>query len=508
MTFYARPLDYLARWRMGAAGWPIAATRPLVSRLILVSNRLPVTARSDNGELSLERSSGGLASGLAKPHEESGGVWIGWPGELPRISRSQREQLDQELANLRISPVYLERAQVRGFYDEVSNGILWPVFHYRIDQMPLTPVSWNTFRKVSERFAEAAVEAYRPGDTIWVHDYQLVLVPGLIREALPGARIGFFLHVPFPAPDVFSVLPWREEILRGLLGADLVGFHTPPFVHHFIDACSQLLDLRTTPSHVENAQRTVHVGAFPLGIDVAFWSGMATTPEVTCRAEEIRQESGGRKLFVGIDRLDYTKGLLRRFVALELLLEADPDLARRLRLIQLIVPSRESIEYYSSLKRRVDEVISRINGQYGSLDSAPIHLLNRNLAPEDIAALYVAADVMLVTPVRDGMNLVAKEFVATRTNKDGVLVLSEFAGAAEELPDALVVNPYDIEEMARIMRQALEMPPEQQTTRMQKMRSQVLKNDVHVWAETFLKALEAAGGRRGSPRRVRGAVTP
>jgi trehalose 6-phosphate synthase/phosphatase len=449
--------------------------------------------RAERGGFTLERSSGGLASGLGGLHDEMEGSWIGWPGETPRITAEQRRELEASLSELRIVPVYMTRREVKGFYEDVANEVLWPVLHYRLDQMPLKPTGWSTYRKVNERFAAAVVAAYQPGDTVWVHDYQLVLVPQLVRREVPEARIGFFLHVPFPSADVFGVVPWREEILEGLLGADLVGFHTPEFARHFLDACHQLLGLRVSAHAVERRERHTAVGAFPLGIDTQLWSEMAVRPDVVARAAQIRAEAQGRKLLVGMDRLDYTKGLLRRFVALEILFQSEPALAQRLKLIQVIVPSREGIEYYASLKRRVDEVIGRINGRYGTTADAPVRVLNRNLSVEEITALYRAADIMLVTPLRDGMNLVAKEFVATRSNDDGVLVLSEFAGAARELKDAVMVNPYDVEDMARKLRQALDMSPREANVRMRKLRLQVLNNDVDVWTQKFLTALAAAG---------------
>ena len=457
-------------------------------RLILVSNRLPITTRLEDGNVVLERSSGGLASGLAGAHETNS-VWIGYPGELPRLSAARQAAFDKELEALRIVPVYLNRADVKGFYEEVSNGILWPLFHYRLDQMPLYATGWDTFRRASQAFAQAVIDAYQPGDLVWVHDYHLVLVPAMIRQALPDARIGFFLHIPFPPNDVFRVLPWREEILEGLLAADLIGFHVPQYADYFRDACRVVLGAETSNDSVRLAGRQTKVAAFPLGIDNKYWADLTSQASVAERAAAIRREANGRKIFVGVDRLDYTKGLLRRFTALEMLFETDPGLAERMRLIQVVFPSRTAIATYSTLRRRIDEMVGRINGRYSSTSEAPIHLLSRNLSVEETAALYQAADVMLVTPVRDGMNLVSKEFVASRANEDGVLILSEFAGAAPYLPGAVVVNPYDIEEMAEQMRAAAQMAPAEQKARMKELRAAVASNDVTAWTESFLAAL-------------------
>ena len=461
-----------------------------MSSVILVSNRLPVTVRFEDGSVKLERSGGGLVSGLMGPHDD-GGTWVGWPGELPRLSAEQRRGLEAALRERRLAPVYLSRGEVKGFYEDVANSVLWPVLHYRLDQLPMNPgAGWQTYRKVNEAFARAAVEAYKPGDSIWVHDYHLMLAPGMIRKALPDARIGFFLHIPFAAPEVFRVVPWRAEILEGLLAADLVGFHTPGDAEHFIESCRRVLKLEGGRDQVVRPGHVTRVLPFPLGIDTSYWSDLAADKKVVERAADIRAEAGARKLLVGIDRLDYTKGILRRLTALEMLFQQDPELAKEVRLIQVVFPSREAVESYAALRRRVDELVGRINSRYGSLWDAPIRVLNRNLAPEDVAALYQATDVMLVTPLRDGMNLVAKEFVACRTKEDGVLVLSEFAGAAEELTDAVIVNPYNIEEMAERFKQALEMGVREQRTRMRKLRTRVRQNDARVWANTFLNVLQ------------------
>jgi trehalose 6-phosphate synthase/phosphatase len=461
-----------------------------LGKLILVSNRAPVTVRFEGRQIRLDRSAGGLVAGLSGPHEESEGTWIGWPGELPRLNQAQRADLEAELAKLRVVPVFLSRRDVKGFYEDIANSALWPVLHYRLDELPLLPEGWSVFTKVSEAFARAVANIYEPGDRIWVHDYHLVLVPGLIRRLLPEARIGFFLHVPFPAAEVFRALPWRREILEGMLAADLVGFHTPADVDHFIDACRGQLRATAPPGAIHYQDRQTQVGAFPLGIDTGFWTGIAERPDVSERAQEIRSEAHGRKVLAGIDRLDYTKGILRRLTAIELLFQSDPGLARRVRVLQVVFPSRESIESYAALKRRVDEMVGRINGHFGTTADAPVRVLSRNLTPEDVAAIYQAADIMLVTPLRDGMNLVAKEFVTNRTREDGVLILSEFAGAANELTDAVLTNPYDVAGMAAQIKAALEMPKREQTERMRRLRRVVLQNDVHAWADSFLSALE------------------
>lgn len=314
-----------------------------------------------------------------------------------------------------------------------------------------------------------------------------------MRRELPDARIGFFLHVPFPSPEVFAVVPWRREILESLLSADLMGFHTSEYVTHFQESCRRVLGAAITGEDVTLGSRHARATAFPLGIDTRYWKELVSRLNVTLRAEEIHREAHRRKLLVGIDRLDYTKGLLRRLTALELLFRDDPSLAERVRLIQVVFPSREGIESYSSLRRRIDELVGRINGRYGTTADAPIRLLSRNLSVEDTAALYEAADVMLVTPLRDGMNLVAKEFIACRVREDGVLILSEFAGATSELDGAVLVNPYDVEDMAERIRVALTMPLREQRERMRRLRSRVMSSDVRLWTSAFLQALQSQG---------------
>ncbi len=462
-----------------------------MSRLLLVSNRLPITAEVAEGHIRIELSSGGLATGLRTPHREYGGFWIGWPGDLPRLDQAQRADLEESLAAERLVPVYLSREETRDFYEEIANGTLWPVFHYLVDQESMHTRGWQTFVAVNRRFAEAVIDAYEPGDIIWVHDYHLMLVPRMVREALPDARIGFFLHIPFPSSEIFSVLPWRQEILEGMLGSDLIGFHTGEYVRHFASTVHRLLGIDLVGGRLQADHREVTVGAFPMGIDVAAWEARALDPAVQERARSIRSDANGRAIVLGIDRLDFSKGLVRRFFAMEQLLNGSQDLGRRIRFIQVIVPSREGVESYASLRRRINELVGRINSTYSTPSAVPVHLIYRGLDEMEVSALYCATDVMFVTPVRDGMNLVAKEFVASRVDEDGVLVLSEFAGAAEELQQALLVNPYDVDSMASAIERALSMSKQARRARMQVLRQIVHGSDVHYWVQSFLHTLGA-----------------
>ncbi|HXK34514.1 MAG TPA: bifunctional alpha,alpha-trehalose-phosphate synthase (UDP-forming)/trehalose-phosphatase [Dehalococcoidia bacterium] len=462
-----------------------------MSRLLLVSNRLPVTARYDHDRIHVEASSGGLATGLRGPHERSGGLWIGWPGDSPNLDARRREELDQRLAELRTVPVHLKRRELRGFYEEISNGVLWPLFHYLLDELPANTRSWETYRAVNEKFARVVADQYRPGDLIWVHDYHLALLPAMLRRLLPDARIGFFLHIPFPSSEVFSVLPWREELLRGMLGADLIGFHAPSYLRHFATSMLRVLGFEVDVDRIRHEERDVRLGVFPMGIDAAAWASRAYDEEVERLAAEIRRDAEGKKIILGIDRLDYTKGIPRRMMAIERLFEMEPSLRGKLRYIQVTVPSRDNVNAYNRFRRRIDEMVGRINSTYATATSVPIHNIYRAHSETEVAALYRAADVMLVTPLRDGMNLVAKEFVASRVDEDGVLILSEFAGAAAELGDALHINPYDVDRMAGLIRRALTMPDGERRARMRRLRDHVMTHDVNLWAMTFIDTLEA-----------------
>ncbi len=465
-----------------------------MNRLVIVSNRLPVTARVEDQELVVEASSGGLATGLRGPHERCDGLWIGWPGDLPRLSHQQAQRLKARLDELRAVAVPLSRREVKSFYEDAANGILWPIFHDLLHQLPSELRGWDTFRSVNEKFARAAAAHRRPGDLIWIHDYQLALAPGMLRSLAPDARIGYFLHIPFPAEELLSALPWREEVLRGILGADLVGFHTHAYLRHFCDALRRNLSLEPEIDGVLYQGRRVRFGVFPMGVDAQTWAARGDSVAVKAEAAAIRGDGRGTALIVGIDRLDYTKGLVRRLLAFERLLESTPALRGHVRMIQVTVPSREKVEAYAGLRRRIDEVVGRINSRFATPTFAPIHRMHTTLSTQQIAALYRAADVMLVTPLRDGMNLVAKEFIATRTDESGALVLSQFAGAAAELAEAVTVNPHDIDEVADAVKTALAMPRDEQRERMASMRQRVLAYDVHRWTESFLDELRRDDG--------------
>ena len=460
-----------------------------MARLLIVSNRLPVTLRCDAGGVSLERSAGGVATGLSAPHESGEGLWIGWPGDVSSLDAAQREALNRHLAELRLVPVHLSPKEVERYYEGFSNGILWPLFHYLLDQIPRAIENWDAYEAANERFAETIAEHHRPGDLVWVHDYQLMLVPERLRRRVPDARIGFFLHIPFPASEVFRTLPFRGHLLQGLLGADLIGFHTASYIRHFESSLLRLLGITSDLGRVQVDGREVHLGIFPLGIDFQAFSTAGADPSMDAEVRALGA-GPGTQLLLGVDRLDYTKGIPRRLLAFERLLDRHPELCGRIRLLQIAVPSREGVKAYREFRDETDALIGRIHGAFATPHWVPIHYLHRSVSQRELVTLYRAADVMLVTPLRDGMNLVAKEFVASRIDEDGVLVLSEFAGAASEMAEAIHVNPYDIDGTAEAYHRALTMPAAERCARMRSLRKRVAANDVSRWLRRFLGALE------------------
>jgi trehalose 6-phosphate synthase/phosphatase len=458
-------------------------------RLIIVSNRLPVTVRAEHGEPVVHMSVGGLATGLRAPHERSGGLWIGWPGDLSALDPTSRAGVLCQLRELRTVPLELDQQEVEIFYEHISNGVLWPTFHDRVDRLPLRIEGWEVYETVNSRFADAVAEQYRTGDVVWVHDYQLMRVPALLRERIPDARIGFFLHIPFPNPEIYFALPTRDWLVDGMMGADLVGFHTRRFVGHFRAALRRLFGLEMdTAGYVAWRDRRVRLGIFPIGVDTAGLAARAASPEVDVVVRDLAT-TPGQRLLVGIDRLDYSKGIPRRILAVERLLATHPEWRERIRVVQIAVPSRDRVPAYRQFRKEVEEVVGRINGRFGTPTWTPIHYMYRGVSTDMVLGLCRAADVMLVTPLRDGMNLVAKEFAASRVDEDGVLILSEFAGAADELTDALLVNPYDVDGTAEAIHRALTMEAAERRRRIRALREQVSANDVHRWVATFLETL-------------------
>ncbi|MGE3840138.1 MAG: bifunctional alpha,alpha-trehalose-phosphate synthase (UDP-forming)/trehalose-phosphatase [Vicinamibacterales bacterium] len=472
------------------------------SRLLVVSNRLPVTAHAGPEGVQLIASGGGLATGLRPWHEQNEGCWIGWPGDVSGFDRDQRAALDAAFRERRLVAVPLTREQIDRYYHGFSNRVLWPLFHYLIDRVPVDAAGWDAYRQVNQAFADVVTAEYRSGDIIWVHDYQLTLLPALLRARLPSARIGFFLHIPFPSSEVFRTLPWRREVLTGLLGSDLIGFHTFAYMRHFMSSLLHVEGVETDLDRVQIDDRHVRLGVFPMGVDSAGFASLAAEPDITAAAAGLRRDAGGRAIVLGVDRLDYTKGIPRRLQAIERLLTRDPSYGDRIRYVQVAVPSRGEVDSYQRFKRQVEESIGRINGAHGTLGSTPVHYVHRSVSMRELVALYSASDVMLVTPLRDGMNLVAKEFVASRIDEDGVLILSEFAGAAAELEGALVVNPYDVDVVADSIDRAIKMSAAERHARMRTLRRRVNADDVFRWANRFLERLHEVRPQRTPHLRI------
>lgn len=460
-----------------------------MSRLLIVSNRLPVSVSVNRGRVALGRSTGGLATGLERVHRDGDSLWIGWPGTQGSLGAELDASMHARMAARRLVPVHLEPEEVSRFYEGFANEVLWPSFHYLLDRVPIEIQDWQLYEQINDRFAEVIARHHRPGDLVWIHDYHLMRLPALLRARVPSARIGFFLHIPFPPSDLFRTLPGRRPLLEGILGADLVGFHTAGYLRHFAASTLRILGLPVEIDRVEVGGRTVRVGVFPMSVDAAHFAALAATPRVSKDAEALRVDPRCQ-ILVGIDRLDYTKGIPRRLLAFERLLARHPELHGRVRLVQVASPSRSVVRAYREFRATVDRLIGRIHGAFATPSWAPVHYIHRSFSERQVAALYRAADVMLVTPIRDGMNLVAKEFVASRVDDEGVLVLSEFAGAADELAGALMVNPYDLDEAANTFHRALTMAPEERQRRMRMMREHVARHDVYRWTRRFIEALE------------------
>jgi len=465
-----------------------------MARLVVVANRLPVSVVKRKDGLRVSSSPGGLASGLSACFRPESDLWVGWPGiAAERLGAAERESLEGRLRRKGHCPVFLSQEEVDRYYLGFSNRTLWPLAHYFPQHAVYDRSLWEAYRRVNQRFAQTVVEVVEPGDVIWVHDYQLMLLPDLLRRRLGAdATIGFFLHIPFPSFEVFRTLPWRREIVEGLLGSDLVGFHTYDDALHFLESVRRLTGASDNVGRITWEGRVVTVDAFPMGIDVERYAGASGLPEVQEQIRRVRQQLGATRVVLSVDRLDYSKGIPQRLEAFELFLERHPQYRERVTMVMVAVPSRTEVPAYQALKREVDERISRINGRYGTLGWMPIRYLYRSLPFASLAALYHVADVALVTPLRDGMNLVCKEFVASKTDGRGVLILSEMAGAAKQLPEALLVNPHNVEQMAAALDEALAMSQEDQQERNRVMQQRLRQYDVDWWATTFLKRLEEA----------------
>ena len=465
------------------------------SRLIVVSNRLPVALVREGAGWKAERSAGGLATAMDPILKRAGGVWIGWSGISGEVPAEALELLRQEQGCLAVNlPADIQEK----FYEGYANGALWPLFHSFTSKLQFASENWEAYIEANRRFCAAVVEEFQPGDRIWVHDYHLMLLPNMLREQLPEAAIGFFLHIPFPASDVFAILPRGEELLSGLLGADLLSFHTHLHVQHFRQSLRRILGKESTVDRLEVSGREVRLQALPISIAAEEFVKQTNQSETVEQLKKLRTQYQGQKVIVAVDRLDYTKGIPERLRTFRRLLASTPELIGKLVLLQVAVPSRENVEDYQVLRSEVHELISEINGEFGTPAWVPVVYIHRGISRSELVAVYQLADVAWVSPLRDGMNLVAKEYVACHADGAGVLVLSSFAGAAAEMGEALLINPWDQERTGLTVTRALNMNEEEKHDRMRALHERVIRNDVFAWGERFLEILdEAAKVRSG-----------
>lgn len=457
-------------------------------RVLIVSNRLPVKISDNTGELLYKASEGGLATGLGSIYKQNNNLWIGWPGA--EVETQMQQKITSDLSAQNLYPVFLTQQEINDYYEGFSNETLWPLFHYFPTYTNYSPEHWEAYVRVNQKFADAIISNATNDDVVWIHDYQLMLVPEMVRKAFPNISIGFFQHIPFPSYEIFRLLPWRKELLTGLLGADVIGFHTYDDVRHFLSAVNRILNIKGIGNELMFRNRKVAIDAFPMSIDYNKYRQLSEDITTKRNERKLKQLVNHSKLIISIDRLDYSKGIIHRLQAYQMLFERHPELKGKVTMIQLVVPSRDTVRKYKELKEDMNKMVSEINGRFSTLGWQPIHHFYRSFPLHLLAALYKAADVALVTPMRDGMNLVSKEYIAGKTDQKGVLILSEMAGASRELSEALMVNPNDIWDFADKIYYALNMPEEEQKRRMTAMQAIVSKFDINNWVKNFTDKLE------------------
>lgn len=457
-------------------------------KLIIVSNRLPLTVTQKNDKYKITPSAGGLTTGLHSLETKMEKHWVGWPG-IHFENDIAQIRIESQFRKHQFHPVYLTPDLVENYYEGYSNSIIWPSSHYFFSYVQHKDEYWEAYKEVNQLFCEKTLEIFEPGDIIWVQDYQLMLLPGLLRKVIPNACIGYFHHIPFPSYELFRCLPERSEILKGLLGADLIAFHTHSYMRHFISAIYRILKLDCVFDEIHVENRVINVDAFPMGINYQQFHDAIQEVSIKRKADKFRENFGAGKLILSVDRLDYTKGILTRLQSFDKLLADCPQYREKVSLAMIVSPSRDSVERYAHLKEEIDKAVGSINGQYSTLGWRPVYYFYRSFNFEELAALYNIADIGLVTSYRDGMNLVAKEYVASKQGKQGVLILSEMAGAAIELHDAIIVNPNNINELKEAFVEALEMPESLQAKNLEKMQAVIAKQNVGKWAKDFVQEL-------------------
>lgn len=478
-----------------------------MGKTIIISNRLPLQINiSKDQKIDVTPSIGGLATGLKSFHQEGDSIWIGWTGlAAEEVPEGMQDQVNAEARKQRCVAVSLTLDEIEKFYYGFSNRTIWPLFHYFMEYTEFQPEHWEAYKQVNEKYAEVVLSHLEDDDVVWVHDYQLLLLPEYIRKRNSKVTIGFFNHIPFPSSEVFRTLPWREEVLKGMLGADLIGFHTYDYERHFLRSVNRILRYDINFNRVNIGSRIVRSDSFPMGIDYKkfqtaanehFSQPRSENSDIQKKLDYHKYVTRNTKLILSIDRLDYTKGIANRIRAFGYFLEKYPEYQEKVRLIMLAVPSRTNVPQYQLLKKEVDELVGRINGRFATINWTPIWYFYRSMPFENLIDLYTSSDVALITPTRDGMNLVAKEYIATRTDQTGVLILSEMAGAAHELNEAFIINPNNFEQIVDSIKMALEMPEEEQVRRNKLLQKRLKRYNVEKWAKDFMKSLRATRDSR------------
>jgi len=452
---------------------------------IIISNRLPIQIERKKDKLIIKSSAGGLATGLNSAFDSTEICWVGWPGIVPKDD-SEKEKIIALLKPMNLLPVFLSKEEIHNFYEGYSNEVLWPICHYQPSYIHFDREYWSTYVAVNKKFCDAALSAQHSPDFIWVQDYQLMLLPQLLRQENQELNIGYFHHIPFPSEELFMNIPQRKELIEGLLGADLIGFHTFADSQNFLNACKKVLHVPCGHNQLKYSDRHIFVESFPMGIDYDKFVRTSSRPEVNAIATQFRSHFPNQKIIISVDRLDYSKGILERLRAFLTFLEKYPEWHSKVVLYMLIVPSRDKVSQYKKLKDEINRKVSEINSIYGNLSWTPVLYFYKSLPFEELIGLYIASDICMITSTRDGMNLVSKEYIACKTNSDGVLILSEFAGASKELVDALIVNPYNRVETADSIYHAIRMPPEEIRERTEANRQIIQKFNVHHWVRLFL----------------------
>ncbi|MCG9970350.1 bifunctional alpha,alpha-trehalose-phosphate synthase (UDP-forming)/trehalose-phosphatase [Christiangramia crocea] len=467
-----------------------------MNKLIIVSNRLPVKAIPRGNSFHLVPTEGGLSTGLkSSSGSDSEECWIGWPG-ISNREQPVKDELNKQLEQLHLHPVFLSEKDKKNYYEGFSNCTIWPLFHYFPCYTHFDDVEWESYQKVNDQFCMEVLKIAEDNDTVWVHDYHLMLLPALLKKKKPSLKVGFFLHIPFPSYEIFRMLPWASQILDGISSADLIGFHTEAYRKYFHE-CQE--KIRKSGDNISTPRNT---GVFPMSINFDKFNKTSKSPEIKAIERKYRMRFKDQKIILSVDRLDYTKGILHRLYAFERFLEQNPKYVGNVKLVMLVVPSRTNVGNYRELKNHLEGELGRINGRFSHFGNIPIHYFYRSLPFNELVGLYKAADIALVTPLRDGMNLVAKEYVATKGKGKGVLILSKFAGAAYELNAAIKVNPFDENAMAQAIKEAVEQDEAEQEKRMRAMRRTIKINNVDHWKFSFLNRLNGINSRKAPPKQT------